>query len=260
MKWKIVNFKKHYYDMIGRIILLAWICLLNVGISSSFGQPIRLDHVILAVPNLDSATAHYSRLGFKIKPGMLHANGLKNAHIKFANGSELELMTVEGTPGDSLAMLYKHFIDNQQTGAFVAFAGILLDQLSYQLHQVGIQHNLATNRLWNYLTFPVNSALAPLFFIEYKQEVSTNPVYFKHTNRAYAIDQIQIESNDQIQNLFKLLEVPSQPSSTQGLPVYLTPTGNVAMYPSKSYERPQIKSVQFLHEANWDIIKITFPN
>lgn len=246
--------------MIGRTILLASICFLNVGLSSSFSQTIHLDHVVLAVADLDSATAHYSRLGFKIKPGMLHANGLKNAHIKFTNGSEMELMTVEGTPGDSLAMLYQHFIDNQQTGAFVALGGIPLDQLSYQLHQAGIKHHLATNRLWNYLTFPNNSALAPLFFIEYKQEVNTNPVYYKHTNRAYAIDQIQIESNEQIQNLFELLEVPSRPSSTKGLPVYLTSTGNVAMYPSKSHERPQIKSVQFLHEANWDIIKITFPN
>jgi hypothetical protein len=40
-------------------------------------------------------------LGFTLKQGQLHANGLDNRHLKFEDGTELELMTVGSTPTGS---------------------------------------------------------------------------------------------------------------------------------------------------------------
>ena len=58
------------------------------------GQPLaRLDHVPLVVQDLDAAVTDYRALGFAIKPGRPHANGLRNAHVKFRNGAGIELIT-----------------------------------------------------------------------------------------------------------------------------------------------------------------------
>ncbi|MCH7680987.1 VOC family protein, partial [candidate division KSB1 bacterium] len=50
-----------------------------------------MDHVNIAVESLVAAKNHYSDiLGFSIKPGRLHKNGLLNAFTKFKDGSLLE--------------------------------------------------------------------------------------------------------------------------------------------------------------------------
>jgi hypothetical protein len=67
-----------------------------------------LDHVLLATRDLDRAAAGFARLGFRHKPGRLHANGLRNRHIELRDGTSLELMTLEGRPGDLLARLRLH--------------------------------------------------------------------------------------------------------------------------------------------------------
>jgi len=55
-----------------------------------------LDHIPIAVRDLDRAKADFEALGFVLKPGRLHTNGLRNAHAKFADGTELELITASG--------------------------------------------------------------------------------------------------------------------------------------------------------------------
>ena len=44
-----------------------------------------LDHVPIAVGDLDAAAARYRALGFALKPGRPHANGIRNQHAKFAD-------------------------------------------------------------------------------------------------------------------------------------------------------------------------------
>ena len=53
----------------------------------------RLDHVIIAVRDLDAASAGFVRHGFRLKPGRLHANGLLNRHIKFRDGTEQNFLS-----------------------------------------------------------------------------------------------------------------------------------------------------------------------
>jgi hypothetical protein len=57
-----------------------------------------LDHVVLAVRDLELASAAFEKHGFRLKRGRLHPNNLLNRHIKFRDGSEIE-------PGDLLASL-----------------------------------------------------------------------------------------------------------------------------------------------------------
>jgi catechol 2,3-dioxygenase-like lactoylglutathione lyase family enzyme len=52
-----------------------------------------LDHIPIAVADLERAAERYRRLGFTLKPGRAHKNGIRNQHAKFADGTELELIT-----------------------------------------------------------------------------------------------------------------------------------------------------------------------
>ena len=65
------------------------------------GTPIAgIDHVTVAVRDLESTVQVYRQLGFTLKPGRLHQNGLRNQHIKFPDGSGLELISPPGKAND----------------------------------------------------------------------------------------------------------------------------------------------------------------
>ncbi|RYE55135.1 MAG: VOC family protein, partial [Rhizobiaceae bacterium] len=52
-----------------------------------------LDHVVIAVTNLDRAVADYRSLGFTVYPGGVHHGGVShNALVIFADGSYFELI------------------------------------------------------------------------------------------------------------------------------------------------------------------------
>jgi catechol 2,3-dioxygenase-like lactoylglutathione lyase family enzyme len=51
-----------------------------------------IDHLVIAVPDLEKAAAAYAELGFTVVPGGRHPVGTQNALIAFADGSYLELL------------------------------------------------------------------------------------------------------------------------------------------------------------------------
>src|SRR5688500_11737897 len=78
-----------------------------------------LDHVIVVVKDLDNAAAGFERHGFRIKPGRLHPNNLLNKHIKFRDGSSIELMTVKGRALDGMARGYAEYLAAGEGGAYL---------------------------------------------------------------------------------------------------------------------------------------------
>lgn len=52
-----------------------------------------MNHTPIVVGDLEKAEADFRAMGFTIKPGRLHADGIRNAHVKFADETELELIT-----------------------------------------------------------------------------------------------------------------------------------------------------------------------
>jgi catechol 2,3-dioxygenase-like lactoylglutathione lyase family enzyme len=60
-------------------------------------MPLRLDHAVIAVRDLDAALRDYRDLGFTVRRGGVHANrATRNALIAFADGTYLELLAVTG--------------------------------------------------------------------------------------------------------------------------------------------------------------------
>jgi catechol 2,3-dioxygenase-like lactoylglutathione lyase family enzyme len=51
-----------------------------------------IDHLVIAVPDLEVARGNYEQLGFTVIPGGRHPVGTHNALISFADGSYLELI------------------------------------------------------------------------------------------------------------------------------------------------------------------------
>ena len=79
-----------------------------------------LDHVVVVVRDLEAASSGFRSAGFVLKQGRLHANNLLNRHVKFRDGSSIELMTVRGTPGDAMARDYAALAAAGEGGVYVA--------------------------------------------------------------------------------------------------------------------------------------------
>ena len=92
--------------ILGRPIVLVLTTLLAAAASaltavaaqevrdSSGAALVGLDHVVVAVNDLDEAAALYRQIGFTLKLGRYHENGIRNQHAKFPDGTEIELLTV----------------------------------------------------------------------------------------------------------------------------------------------------------------------
>ncbi|MDH2313612.1 VOC family protein [Methylobacterium brachiatum] len=65
-------------------------------------MPLSLDHVVIAVADLDAAIRNYEALGFTVVPGGEHAGGVThNALVVFADGTYLELIAFRRPDPDS---------------------------------------------------------------------------------------------------------------------------------------------------------------
>src|SRR5687767_7924561 len=103
----------------------AGLACLSAGspVSSQGPLPVRvaigLDHIPVAVRDLEAASATYRALGFSLKPGRPHANGIRNAHVKFPNGAGIELLTVPAAV-DPLSTTYVKMIRAGEGPAFLS--------------------------------------------------------------------------------------------------------------------------------------------
>lgn len=79
-----------------------------------------LDHVPIAVRDLDAAAADFRRLGFTLKPGRVHEDGIRNVHAKFRDGTELELITAPA----AVDATTRAYVEMQQEGEGGAYAGL----------------------------------------------------------------------------------------------------------------------------------------
>jgi catechol 2,3-dioxygenase-like lactoylglutathione lyase family enzyme len=112
-----------------RLVLFAALGVLLGGTASTSGiQPLSgstssaagLDHIPIAVRDLERAADRYRALGFALKPGRPHANGIRNVHAKFPDGTELELITAPAAR-DQLTTTYRRHLADGDGPAFLAF-------------------------------------------------------------------------------------------------------------------------------------------
>jgi catechol 2,3-dioxygenase-like lactoylglutathione lyase family enzyme len=133
-----------------------------------------LDHINIAVTNLETAAARYRDLGFTLKPGTRHANGIRNQHAKFPDGTEIELITAPEAR-DALTTTYRHHLEQGDAPAFFALFAARSDSLSAALK---------------------SPQLAYIFFGRRNHSPTDRPEHFAHANTADSLIAVWLAGAD----------------------------------------------------------------
>jgi hypothetical protein len=144
------------------------------------------------VKDLEQAAETYRRLGFVIKPGRFHADGIRNNHVKFPDGAGIELITAPAAT-DELTRHYTQMISQGEGPAYVSFHSssekALIDAAESIDEPYALEGNLMTFR---------NGALQWLFLGQGSNRSPTDrPEHFAHPNGANATLAVWIACSDQ---------------------------------------------------------------
>jgi len=150
-----------------------------------------LDHIVLAVADLEAAADRYRQLGFTLKPGTYHENGIRNKHAKFSDGTEIELLSV-GSAGDPLAFEYARHLRNGDGPAFVALFAPDLDELAGRFDQLGRNYR----RSPGLLAFRHDDPIRHIFFGSRNRSPNDLPEHFEHANGAEMLTGVWIAGDE----------------------------------------------------------------
>lgn len=163
---------------------------------------IGIDHIPVAVKNLDQATNAYQKLGFSLKPGQLHKNGIRNNHVKFKDGSGLELLSPPSNSKDAQTSYYLDHLKQGDGPAYISFHARDIDKLIAALNASGFEFK-------NDGAITLNDPkLGFIFFVKDNRSPSDKPKHFAHPNSAIAMTAVWLALDDETCNsLTRLLTV-----------------------------------------------------
>ena len=150
-----------------------------------------LDHIPVAVADLDRAAEQYRKLGFTLKPGQAHENGIRNQHIKFPDGTEIELISASEARDPLTAEYLRHLVRGDGA-AFVGFYAPDMDQLTDRLEAEGKTYDDDGGLI----SFPESDELRYIFFGHRLRSTTDQPHHFKHPTGAAALIGVWIAADD----------------------------------------------------------------
>jgi hypothetical protein len=168
------------------LLLAAWL----PAWAEPTGPLVRLDHIPTAVRDLEQATVDYRALGFAVKPGRPHANGLRNAHIKFTDGAGLELIMAAGAQ-DALSARYDTFLREGEGPAYLTLHAADEALAAAALRAAGIPHTRDANGL-----ALADPRLDWVFFAGDNRSPTDRPEHFAHANGAFATREVWVATDD----------------------------------------------------------------
>lgn len=147
-----------------------------------------LDHVIIGSKDLlKSELLLKEKLGFTTKKGREHENGITNFFVDFKDSSEVEIMSVKN-PKDKLVSRYNSLLDNNQYGFQFAIRTNSLEKLTENFKEIKSEYSvLAKNEDYSTLSTEIFSKKYPLFFIQYKDNSSSQTIQGNNTNGISAV-------------------------------------------------------------------------
>ena len=173
------------------------------------GSGMSVDHVVIGVSDLESAAGDFQSLGFRLKPGRLHPNGLTNAHVKFADGTALELMSLEGEPTDPVAFAYATFLRNGEGGAFLAIEAEP-DRVTEAANILGLPSQLTRSGPFTWVTVDDSDGNpdvepSPVFFISYLDRPADPDSLLVHDVGAIGIGSVLLDATGSLADLLTLM-------------------------------------------------------
>lgn len=192
------------------------ICLIVIyyNASSQNQANFTIDHISIVVSNLDEAKKTFKDLGFTIKPGRTHANSIENAHIKFENGTAIELITAL-QPLDELSGQYFHEKSNGDGPLFLSMGMDDHEQAVEMLKD--FQPILTEGGYYKWLTFPKFSGLDYMYFMKYTNPPIDKKEHLEHDNGVSGIKSIKLskDSFNLEKNMFSLLSLDVSSQGTE---------------------------------------------
>jgi len=143
-----------------------------------------LDHIPFVVHDLEAASTAWRDLGFNVKPGTTLDNGMTNNHVKFEDGSGVELFTVPAAVDDVTAQ-YREMLDAGEGPVSLALHARDLNMLRDAINGNGrfdyqpVSHTLEGRNL-EFLFF-VRDSRAP-----------DDAGYLRHPNGAMAMSRVWV--------------------------------------------------------------------
>jgi catechol 2,3-dioxygenase-like lactoylglutathione lyase family enzyme len=138
-----------------------------------------LDHIPVAVRDLETAGADYRALGFTLKPGRPHADGIRNLHAKFRDGTEIELITAPAAT-DAATRRYLAFLEAGDGPAYLGFYVPELGAFAARLRAAGESYDDDPA-----IIRPAQSDAAHYLFFGHRNASPTDrPEHFQHENGA----------------------------------------------------------------------------
>lgn len=145
-----------------------------------------IDHLNIAVRELDKAAAVYEALGFTIKPGRVHENTIDNRHIKFADGTEVELITAE-QPTDQQASEYLQIIRHGDGPGFLACRTKGFDATTRAWEKYDLTLRFGMSHGARSATIAPGQPLRPIWLLDKADAKADKQKFTQHANTATGI-------------------------------------------------------------------------
>jgi catechol 2,3-dioxygenase-like lactoylglutathione lyase family enzyme len=136
-----------------------------------------LDHIPIAVSDLQAAAERYRELGFTLKAGRPHDNGIQNQHAKFPDGTELELITAPEAR-DPLTTTYRRHLESGDGPAFLALYAPTMGRATERLEAMG------------------QESLEYIFLGPRNHSPTDRPEHFAHANGALSLISVWLAGED----------------------------------------------------------------
>jgi Glyoxalase-like domain len=194
-------------------LVLAALLLSFISMAQAQGPLVLgLDHIPVVVRDLDKAQADFHALGFSIKPGRFHADGIRNAHVKFPDGTEIELITATHAT-DDLTSEYRARMKKGDGPVYFGLFAPNRDALAARFKDLGIGA-LEDDGMF---TFPRTSPLHPLFLGQRNKTSTDKPEHFAHQNSATRLSGLWVRDGPTLQQVLNDLRVPLTPMDSCGV-------------------------------------------
>jgi len=208
------------------MLALLFLSKLALAADSACSAPAtapRLDHVVIAIGNLAAAAARFNALGYRLKPGHLHTDNLVNEHVRFRDGSELELMTLAGPPGDRMA---------EASAA----------------RRLNLAPRRSTEGGWQFLSFPSHSDAGAVFFGSGGERPQGPDSLLGHANGASGLRDAWLEAGPGLARLLAMVGAQdcgpaSGPGGLRGARHALNSTHLILVPNSSSSKLPRVLGV-----------------